>query len=232
MNSLGRENDRAEDRGPRARMQRALLATALDLMQQGRIPSVSDVAEAAGVSRATAYRYFPSQGAMIQAAYEEALRPVFAWHSTTGAASERIAELLSFAYPQIDEYEATHRATLQMALDQWSRRKAGTLGSEAKIVRGNRRRMLAEASSPLRDRMGKAEFERLNQALSLLFGVEALLVLKDIWGLERDQARDVALWAASALVAAAENEGRNGPTVGTKPRTPRKGSTGGTRKLN
>ena len=40
----------------------------------------------------------------------------------------------------IDEYEATLRAALLQAMDQWSRRRAGTLGDEAPIVRGNRAR--------------------------------------------------------------------------------------------
>src|SRR5690606_22736132 len=48
-------------RGARARTRRLMLETATALMQQGVTPSVSDVAEAAAVSRATAYRYFPSQ---------------------------------------------------------------------------------------------------------------------------------------------------------------------------
>ena len=62
-------------------MKRHMLATAIRLMQDGFIPSVSDVAEAAEVSRATAYRYFPSQAAMVQAVVDEALGPILAWHS-------------------------------------------------------------------------------------------------------------------------------------------------------
>src|SRR5688572_16214653 len=49
-----------EARGARARTRKLMLETAIELMQSGGTPSVSDVAEAAEVSRATAYRYFPS----------------------------------------------------------------------------------------------------------------------------------------------------------------------------
>ena len=121
-------------------MQKIMLDTAMRLMQGGRVPSVSDVAEAAEVSRATAYRYFPSQAAMVQAAVNEALGPILEWTVATRAdAEERIAELLAFAYPRMTRYEATHRAALLLALDQWARRQAGTLGDETPIVRGNRR---------------------------------------------------------------------------------------------
>jgi AcrR family transcriptional regulator len=198
------QNDAADARetGPRARTRRLLLETTMALMQAGRVPSVTDVAEAAEVSRATAYRYFPTQAALVQAAVDEALGPILAWQSDSDNAEQRITELLDFAYPRIDEFEATLRAALLQAMDQWSRRRAGTLGDEALIFRGNRRELLASALAPLRPTVGPAEFDRLRQALSLIFGTEALVVLKDIWGLDGDRAREVAVWSAHVLVRA------------------------------
>lgn len=183
-----------------------MLATAIRLMQDGFIPSVSDVAEAAEVSRATAYRYFPSQAAMVQAVVDEALGPILAWRSDRDDAGERVSALLTFAFPRMLEYEATHRAALEQSLDQWTRRQAGTLGSEARIVRGNRRALLRDALAPLGRRVSIQTFDKLAQSLSLVFGVEAIIVLKDIYGLDDGQVRDVALWAAGALVRAAMEE--------------------------
>jgi AcrR family transcriptional regulator len=194
--------------GPRARTRRLLVDATMQLMQSGRVPSVTDVAEAAEVSRATAYRYFPTQAALVQAAVDEALGPILEWRSDVPDAEARIEALLAFAYPRLDEYEATLRAALLQAMDQWSRRRAGTLGDEAIIVRGNRRKLLAAALAPMRERIGTAEFDRLRQALSLVFGTEAFVVLKDIWGLDGDDARDVALWSAHALVRAAIAEAK------------------------
>jgi AcrR family transcriptional regulator len=184
------------------RTRRLLLDTAMALMQAGRIPSVTDVAEAAEVSRATAYRYFPTQAALVQACVGEALGPILAWRPGSADAEQRVEDLVAFAYPRIDEYEATLRAALLQAMDQWSRRRAGLLGDEAPIVRGNRRELLASAVAPLKGRVGAAELDRLRQALSLLFGTEAFVVLKDIWGLDGERARAVALWSAHALVRA------------------------------
>jgi AcrR family transcriptional regulator len=187
-------------------MRRHMLDAAMRLMQSGVIPSVSEVAEAAQVSRATAYRYFPSQALMIRATVEEALGPILEWESDSTDAVERIAELVAFAYPRMEKYEATHRATLRLALDQWARRQAGTLGSEAPIVRGNRKALLRKAVSPLRSSLGRPAFDKLTQSLSLIFGIEGIVVLKDIWGLDDAQAERVAIWAANALVRAAVNE--------------------------
>jgi AcrR family transcriptional regulator len=49
-------------------MREIMLDAAMRLMQDGLIPSVGDVAEAAQVSRASAYRYFATQASLIQAA--------------------------------------------------------------------------------------------------------------------------------------------------------------------
>jgi AcrR family transcriptional regulator len=197
-------------------MKKVMLDTAMNLMQRGLVPSVTDVAEAAQVSRATAYRYFPSQAAMIQATVDEALGPILDWQSESDDARERVADLISFAYPRIDEYEATHRATLFLAVDQWIRRQAGTLGKERPIKRGHRRDLLADALKPLRAKLDSRAFDRLARSLSLIFGAEALVVLKDIWGLDAEEARKVAVWAADALVRQAIAEAPAGNTAGAK----------------
>ena len=128
------------------------------------------------------------------------------WTSDFEDAEQRITELLDFAYPRIDAYEATHRATLHLALDQWRRRQTGTLGGEEEVERGHRRELLAEAVNPLKRRVSRPTFDRLIQSLSLIFGAEAMVVLKDIWGLDEAHARRVAIWAAHALVRAAVAE--------------------------
>src|SRR5689334_9785138 len=49
----------------RRRTRRVLLAAADELFREGRVPTVADVAERADVARATAYRYFPTQEALL-----------------------------------------------------------------------------------------------------------------------------------------------------------------------
>ena len=184
-------------------MQKIMHETAMRLMQSGIVPSVSDVAEAAHVSRATAYRYFPSQAAMMQAAVDEALGPILTWTPEGKDVEARVGALFDFAYPRMQEFEVTHRAALLLALEQWSRRQAGTMGDEPGVVRGNRRGLLRAAVSPLKGEMSNASMERLAQALSLMFGIESIVVLKDIWRLDSRETTSVASWAARALVRAA-----------------------------
>ena len=135
MNVSSQDAQELPETGPRARTRKLLLETTMQLMQAGRVPSVTDVAEAAEVSRATAYRYFPTQAALVQAAVDEALGPILRWRSDSTEAETRVEELLGFAYPRIDEYEATLRAALLQAMDQWSRPAAGSTGPSPATVR-------------------------------------------------------------------------------------------------
>jgi AcrR family transcriptional regulator len=198
------------ERGPRARTRRLMLETATRLMQAGATPSVSEAAEAAGVSRATAYRYFPSQAALVQAVVDEGLGPILTWRTEKTDPAARVADLIDTSLPRIEEFEATFKAALKLSLDQWARRQAGTLGAEPQFTRGHRVDLLRDALAPLRGVLPPKQFDRLAQALSLVFGVEVLIVLKDIWGLDSGQTRAAAQWAAATLVRGALAEGTGG----------------------
>lgn len=202
------ENEAVEERGARARTRKLMLETAISLMQEGQTPSVTEVAEAAGVSRATAYRYFPSQADLVHAVVDEALGPILGWESDLGGAEERVENLLSSTMPRIFEFEATFRAALKLSLEQWAREQAGTLGEETAFQRGHRVQLLQSAIAPLRKTLPRRQFQRLAQSLSLVYGLESLVVLQDLWGLEPREVRSVALWTARALVRAAVTEAK------------------------
>lgn len=184
-----------------------MLETATRLMQDGKTPSVSEVAEAAEVSRATAYRYFPSQAALVHAVVDEALGPILTWSSASNDAGERVEDLFRSSMPRIGEFEATFRAALKLSLEQAAQGEGGA-DSEPRFTRGHRVDLLRDALRPLRGEMPAKQVDRLAQALSLLFGVEALIVLKDMWGLDERQAYSVAEWAAQSLVLAATTGGQ------------------------
>ena len=199
----GAEEPVSAERGPRVRMRRTMLDAAMRLMQDGLVPSISDVAEEAQVSRATAYRYFPTQSALVQAAVDEALGPILKWSSSSEDAERRVSELIQYSYPRMNDYEVPLRAALRLALDQWALVHAGKLKAEEAMVRGRRIALLTSAVAPLRRQLGSVRTERLTQALSLVFGTEAFVVLKDIWRLDRESAEEVALWTCHALIRCA-----------------------------
>lgn len=189
--------------GASARTRDLMVRTAVGLMQNGQTPSVSDAAEAAGVSRATAYRYFPTQSALIEAVVDHALGPILQWDSPSQNAEDRVRDLLSSSSDRILEFEATFKAALGLSLQQWAQRRANATPTGPQFRRGHRIDLLEKSLAPLRDRLDDAQIGRLAKALSLTFGLEVILVLKDIWKVDVDEMQDVALWAARSLVRAA-----------------------------
>lgn len=203
VSELREEGTAIPARGARARTRRLMLDTATRMMQAGESPSVTSVAEAAGVSRATAYRCFASQAALVEAVVDEALGPILSWTSESVDAAERVSDLLERSLPRIIEFEATFKAALKLTLEQWAQQQSGTAPSEAPFRRGHRVQLLQQAIAPLRNVLPRAQFVRLARALSLVYGLEVLIVLKDLWGLKPREVQSVATWAGRALVGAA-----------------------------
>jgi AcrR family transcriptional regulator len=196
------------ERGARARTRRHIIQTPNKQMQDELKPSVSDVADAAVVSRATAYRYFPSQAALVEAVVDEALGPILDWSSVEQDAEIRLNELMEFSLPRINEYESTFRSALKLSLDHRARQQVGSLDSEQAFKRGHRVQLLEEALLPLRDEISTHRFDQLVQGLSLLFGIESIVVLKDINGLNSKKTQSVTRWAASAMLQMTLNEAK------------------------
>ncbi|MGW4246534.1 hypothetical protein ACWELQ_29025, partial [Nocardia sp. NPDC004722] len=63
--------------------------------------------------------------------------------------------------------------------------------------------MARTALEPLADRLSADQFDRLINAVSLVYGIEALVSTQDILGLSPADATDLMSWSARALIRAA-----------------------------
>lgn len=191
----------------RARTRRLLIDTAMSMYEQGAFPSITEVANAAQLSRATAYRYFPTQSALVSAMVDESLGPILSWQPTQPDARQRIAELLSFAYPRMLQHEGVLRAALHLSLQQWADNRNHP-NNEEKLVRGNRKRLLKLAVEPLEGKLEPEALQRVIHAFSLIYGSEVFMVLKDIWHLDETGIQDVTQWMGKAILLQAETDAR------------------------
>ncbi|MDN0104319.1 TetR/AcrR family transcriptional regulator [Yersinia bercovieri] len=191
----------------KARTRRLLIDTAMSMYEQGAFPSITEVANAAQLSRATAYRYFPTQSALASAMVDESLGPILAWQPTQPDAGQRIAELLSFAYPRMLQHEGVLRAALHLSLQQWADNRSNPNNKE-KLVRGNRKRLLKLAVEPLEGKLAPAALQRVIHAFSLIYGSEVFMVLKDIWHLNDADIQDVTQWMGRAILLQAETDAK------------------------
>jgi AcrR family transcriptional regulator len=198
------------DRGARARTYRLLMAEAMALVHRGRIPAVAEVALNAGVSRATAYRYFRSRSKLVTAVLEEALRPVRSYAPQSADGLARLRELFEKTYPRFTEYEAHMRAALQLALEHESLERSGLLEEEP-FRRGHRRSLLHRAAAPLKAKLGAKAYERLLKALSIIYGIEPYVVLKDIWGASGREVETLSRWMLDALVETSLRQAAGAP---------------------
>jgi AcrR family transcriptional regulator len=193
----------------RGQVFRRLLDEAVRLVRRGRIPSVAEVARSAGVSRATAYRYFPSRSKLVSAVIAEALGPVQRAVPQQGDAKQRLHELLDRTYSRFAEYEPHMRAALQLALEHQSLAAAGLLEEEP-FRRGQRTEILATTLEPLRRALRPRAYRRLLRALAVVYGIEPMVILKDICGATDRETEAVVRWMMDALVDAALRDGARG----------------------
>ncbi|HQR49407.1 MAG TPA: TetR/AcrR family transcriptional regulator [Steroidobacteraceae bacterium] len=190
------------------RTRRELLATAGRLIVEGKQPTVAEVADAADVSRRTAYRYFPSQEKLLTEAALERVRPAI--EAAVAAAPAGLTEadldrrLDAFVKSiQALTVENEHLLRTMVHLTVLEQPPPGTR------PRGSRRIDWIElAVASLRPRIGRAAYARLVSALSLIVGIEALLVLRDIRGLTETQAVHVSQWMARAVLRETMREAR------------------------
>jgi AcrR family transcriptional regulator len=188
--------------GHRGRVFQRLLKEAVALVRRGRIPSVAEVALAAEVSRATAYRYFPSRSKLVSAVIAEALGPVRRAVPQHGDPKQRLHELLNRTYSRFSEYEPHMRAALQLALEHQSLEAAGLLEEEP-FKRGQREEILRVTLAPLKKQLQPRAWNRLIKALAVVYGIEPMVVLKDICGASDRETEAVVRWMMDALVDAA-----------------------------
>lgn len=194
----------------RASTFKLLLDTAMDLIQHGgHIPSVAEVAVRSNVSRATAYRYFPSRSALITSVIDASLGPVRSLAADDQGGRERVHQLFKKTFPRFKEFEPQLRAAAQLALEQWALERAGLLEEEP-YRRGHRIRILEHAIAPLKPELTPAVRDRLHRALSVIYGIESYTILKDMWDLGDKEMERTVLWMADALIDASLRESKRG----------------------
>jgi AcrR family transcriptional regulator len=180
------------------RTRRALVAAARDLLSVGVTPTVEDVAVAAETSRATAYRYFPNQDALLVAAHPEVNITSLLGNDPPLEVHARLDLVIDHAFDIFLGSEATYRTMLRLSLEPEPADRG-----DLSLRKGLRLAWIEDALQPARDQLPGDEFERLVHALALTIGIEPIVVLTDLAGLSRDEALEVIRWTAHCLARSA-----------------------------
>jgi AcrR family transcriptional regulator len=176
----------------------SLVSAARELVGHGANPTVADVAEAAGISRTTAYRYFPNRRSLLSAAHPETAATTLLPEGASTDPQERLDAVATRFIRLILDTEAAQRTMLRLSLDPDPQQRGGL-----PLRQGRGIAWIAEALQPLAGTMTDEEIHRLALAVRSAIGVEALAWLTDVGGLSRKEAAENMRWSAQALLSAA-----------------------------
>ena len=179
----------------KARTRSALIDAARELLATGLTPTVEQAAEAGAVSRATAYRYFPNQRALLVAAHPEMEATTLLAADAPDDPEFRLAQVIRELTRITIDTEPQLRAMLRLSLEPEP-------PSELPLRQGRAIRWIEDALAPLRDELGSAEIHRLTLAIRAACGIEAFVWLTDVARLPREEAAELMLWSAQSLLRA------------------------------
>lgn len=192
----------------KARTRRDLVAAALALLEAGGTPTVTEVADAAEVSRRTAYRYFPTGEQLMTEALLEGARADVERDIGAGSAEDSITARVDRLVDALHELTVTKehllRQMIRLTIDR------GQIGPGVPLRPSRRLDYVEQALAPLRDQLPTGDYGRLVHVMAVVMGIEARIVLRDICGLEDIQILETERWAAQALLAAALKSGPSG----------------------
>jgi AcrR family transcriptional regulator len=177
------------------RTRNALISATRRLLAQGVTPTVEQAADAASISRTTAYRYFPNQRALLVAAHPEVeARSLLGPHPPANVEGRLDATVAEFVRITI-ETEPQLRTMLRLSLEPDLAHRGTLLLRQGRAIT-----WIEDALAPLRGQMAEPQLRRLVLAIRSAVGIEALVWLTDVARLSREQAAAIMRWSARALL--------------------------------
>lgn len=186
----------------KGRTRTALVAAARELVATGVAPTVPEAARRAGISRTTAYRYFPTRRDLLAAAHPETGAVSMLGEVPPADPAARLEECVRRFTAMVLETEAQQRTMLRLSLEADPPARGNLPLRQGRAIA-----WLAEALEPARARLGDDGLHRLVLAIRSATGIEALAWLVDIGGLSRDEAVTTMCWSAQAMLQAALSPG-------------------------
>jgi AcrR family transcriptional regulator len=187
------------------RTHNAIVQAAAELSRTGREVTMPEIAKAALVSEATAYRYFPDLASLLREAIAgqlptpaEALEPV----ADSNDPVERVAAATEFLLRHVLARQGVVRAMIASTV---------TRPTDAAARPGLRFGLIDHALAPLTDTLGAADpgLEQLHRDLAIVVSAEALFNLTDMCRLDPEEAIASIVRTATTLTRAALPEKRD-----------------------
>ncbi|MEE8376070.1 MAG: helix-turn-helix domain-containing protein [Acidimicrobiia bacterium] len=181
----------------KTRTRRALIGAAEELIAEGEMPTLAEVAERALVSKTTAYRYFASAEDLIEEVFFDRDFPQ-AEDVLADEGDDLASRVLTIEEAFNDALlarETAMRVIVRNALDMWLAND-----DDDPVYRVGRRMALIDAAIDGAEGADSATLRRLRNALALTIGPEAVIAARDVCGLNPSETRSLTRWATEALL--------------------------------
>lgn len=179
----------------KSRTRQALVTATRDLLARGQTPKVEDAAELAGISRTTAYRYFPNQRALLMAAHPEISPDTLLPADAPVDVADRLDAFMAAFTRYNFDWEPQLRTSLRLSLEP--------AGDKPALRQGRAIGWIEDALAPLRQTHPATDIRKLAIAIRSATGIESLIWLIDIAGHTHDEAAETVRRTAHALLDAA-----------------------------
>jgi len=195
----------------RRRTLERLTSAALKLYQEQKFPSPEEITREAEYAKVTLKSYFSTHSEFVEYVVKQVINS-FDKPAMDNTAEENVEKLLTWGFGELNTHEALMRDAMRISQQRWQASVSGNSESEeiGSLKKSNRKAALSAALSPLEDQLPEETRHKLVMLMSVLYGTEALTVLKDSFGLNKDEIADLTVWGAKLMLrqALAENNNR------------------------
>lgn len=200
----------------RRRTLERLTHASLKLYQENKFPTAEEITREAEYAKVTLKTYFSTHSEFVEYVVKKVIgsfdQPVMG-HDP----EENVTKLLDWGYKELDSHEALMRDAMRIAQQRWQSSQTEEKNSESAslLKKSNRKEALKKALAPLESQLPQEDIQKLIMLMSVLYGTEALTILKDTFGLERDEIVDLTTWGAKLMLhqALAENGSKEAQNV-------------------
>jgi AcrR family transcriptional regulator len=181
------------------RTRNAILAAATELVRDGRTVTMPEVAKAAEVSEATAYRYFPDLASLLREAVAGTLFDPAEALAPLADRTDPVARVAA-ATEHLLRHVLTHESAVRAMIAATITRPADTVARP-----GLRFGLIEAALAPPAELegLGEPELAQLKRDLAVVMSAEALFGLTDLQGLAAGEAVASIVHTASVLTRSA-----------------------------
>lgn len=178
--------------------QQRILETAKKMLLSKKDFSLEDVAAKMQISRATIYRYYPNIDILcldVAIAMTNKDPEDFSDYVKDMDLAQSLFYVQDYFNNLIQKHEIPFRKYLSLVLDK------SVKGEKASAHRGGRRpKTLEIVMEPFREQIGSNNYENLKNIVTVLCGIEPLIVNKDVNRLNNRESNELLKWALEMIL--------------------------------